>query len=36
LNIKASAVTGAGIEAIREALVEVAREGEAGPVKSAA
>ena len=36
LNIKASAVTGAGIEAIREALVEVAREGEAGPVATAA
>ena len=36
LNIKASAVTGAGIEAIRDALVEVAREGEARPVASAA
>ena len=36
LNIKASAVTGAGIEAIREALVEVAREGVSSPVASAA
>jgi GTP-binding protein HflX len=36
LNIKVSAATGAGIEALREALAEAAREAGRGPLATAA
>jgi hypothetical protein len=36
LNIKVSALTGAGIDGLREALAEAARNASRGPLASAA